>query len=223
MHHRIEFKQRFWKNLNRRGRKAKTITKDKIPTKEQLAEILSNGRIQEKAFFMVLATSGMRIGEATQLKLEDIDFSNRPTKINVRAEYTKTNEERFTFITEESSRYVKEWLKQRELYLQYALKTAEKLNKPKSEEDGRVFPFEAQTARKWWKRLLKKVDLDERDKQTGFLVYRPHTLRKFFRSNFVKAATERPTDYAEALLGHRGYVTHPRHKCRGFPSREENI
>ena len=43
-----------------------------------------------KAYLLVLASGGLRASEACAIRISDIDFASRPTKIHVRKEYTKT-------------------------------------------------------------------------------------------------------------------------------------
>ncbi len=53
---------------------------------------------------LVAIASGMRIGEIVQLKISDIDFESRPTKIRIRADTTKTKQSRETFLTNEATK-----------------------------------------------------------------------------------------------------------------------
>lgn len=68
----------------------------------------SNKRL--KAFLFVIATGGSRARETISIRLKDIDFNSVPTKINLRAEFTKTGEERYFFITDEATTQLKNWI-----------------------------------------------------------------------------------------------------------------
>lgn len=63
-----------------------------------------------KAFLFVIATGGSRARETISIRLKDIDFDSIPTKINLRAEFTKTGEQRYFFITDEATTQLKNWI-----------------------------------------------------------------------------------------------------------------
>ena len=63
-----------------------------------------------KAFILVLASSGLRASEACAIRLCDIDFTTRPTKIHVRKEYAKTRVSRDIWISDEATKYLQDWL-----------------------------------------------------------------------------------------------------------------
>jgi len=63
-----------------------------------------------KAFILILASSGLRASEACAIRLCDIDFTVRPTKIHVRKEYAKTRVSRDIWISDEATKYLQDWL-----------------------------------------------------------------------------------------------------------------
>jgi len=81
----IEFPSRFWKELRRKKKGHGPITQDKIPTQEELRHIIMQLPLNGRAFFLTLASSGMRIGEALQLTQDDVDFQTNPVIIRIRA------------------------------------------------------------------------------------------------------------------------------------------
>ena len=52
--------------------------------------LLSCNNRRLKTYLLVLASSGARAIEGLAIRLKDIDFTNNPTKIHIRKEYTKT-------------------------------------------------------------------------------------------------------------------------------------
>ena len=56
-----------------------------------------------KTFILVLASSGLRAGEACALRYQDVDFTSSPTKIHVRKEYNKTKTARDVYISNEAT------------------------------------------------------------------------------------------------------------------------
>jgi len=199
-----------WSDMNRRGNGSRARTREKQITTEIIEQMLPHAKIQSKAMILMLSSSGMRIGELLQLTKDDINFESNPTKIYISAEITKNNVERITFISDEATRHLKEWLKVRNDYLKTACKRT-KIKAyhglvTKSEDDDTIFPFSDDTARRHWNTILRKTQLNDTDKKTKFHKYRIHGLRKFFRQNFVKSSSSKAYDAVEQIMGHTGYL-----------------
>lgn len=113
----VELPQKFWRRLIGRARGSRALTHDKIPSNVELRRVLMHTPVQGKALFLLLASSGMRIGEALKLQLGDIEIDRNPAKINIRGEYTKTGNSRVAFASKETVLTIQEWLKVRENYL----------------------------------------------------------------------------------------------------------
>jgi len=198
----VELPQKFWRRLRGRIKGNRALTLDKVPSNLELRKIIMHMPIQGKAFFLTLAGSGMRIGEALKLKLDDVDLNVEPARVSVRGEYTKTGNPRVTFISREAKEAIQEWLKVRSEYLEAA--SARSHLYGKSVEDPRLFPFESTTAYSMWRNALKKAGYKTRDKSTNRHQIHPHVLRKFFRTRLGSVI---PVDVVEALMGHEGYLT----------------
>jgi integrase len=63
-----------------------------------------------KCYLLTLASGGMRAVEATAIRLRDIDFSVKPTRIHIRKEYAKTRAARDIYISDEATQYLKQWI-----------------------------------------------------------------------------------------------------------------
>jgi len=198
----VELSQKFWRRLRKRIKGSRALTLDRVPSNVQLRRLLMHMPVQGKALFLVLASSGMRIGEGLQLKLEDVELDKEPCKVSIRGEYTKTGNPRIAFISKEAKVTIQEWLKVRPDYLTAASRKSHLYGK--GADDPRLFPFEATTAYVIWKNALKKAGLKKRDPSTNRHKIHPHVLRKFFRT---RMATLIPVDVVEALMGHEGYLT----------------
>lgn len=179
------------------GKRARTIEDDL--TTERLRKILTHCGTKGKSLFLLLSSSGIRIGEALQIEVSDIDFDSKPVKVNVRGEYTKTKEPRCSFISKETERVLLEWLKERESYIKTSVGRGRGLGIEKSVEDERVFPFSSFTARSMWNNAVKKARLENHDKGTGRMTLHIHQLRKYFNSQLKKGV---PREIVEALMGH---------------------
>lgn len=204
--YRIRLDDIVWENIRRRGTGTKPVTQETPITPEILKKILIHGDAKSRAIFLILASSGMRIGEIVQLKLGDIDFNSNPTQITVR--YTgpnsvKTKSSRITFITDEATVALNEWLKQRDNVLALAVQRTNFPNAKKKLDDDRVFPFETNNVRNIWNRLLIKAKLDQKDPRTRRYLVHIHSTRKFFRTRFSR----HDRDVAELLMGHEGYLS----------------
>jgi len=203
----VELSNKNWKEIKNKIHGSRAVTIDKIPTKEELRKILSFATLKDKALFFTLIGSGMRIGEACKITLNDI---KELPKIYIRAEYTKSGNPRVVFISKEAQYSIEQWLLERENYLKVAVK---RLNcaKPriegkrpeqiiKSIDDNRVFPYATSTARAMWNRLIRKAGFNQRDPSSGFHSIHIHCLRKYFSSHMNVGGM--PNDVVEALLGH---------------------
>lgn len=66
-----------------------------------------------KTYILVLASSGIRAIEACAIRFCDVYFDESPTRIHIRAEYTKTKRSRDVYISDEASHYLREWVERR--------------------------------------------------------------------------------------------------------------
>ena len=206
----VELSQMFWRRLGGRVKGSRALTLDKVPSNVELRKIMMHLPIQGKALFLSMASSGMRIGEALELKPEDLDLEADPIRVNIRGEYTKTGNSRIAFISREAKEAILEWLKIKDSYLESAVARSTRKNEEgekvtvKDADDPGVFPFTETNARYMWNIALAKTGNHKRDQQTNIHECHPHVLRKFFRT---KMATLIPVDVTEALMGHEGYLT----------------
>ena len=198
----VELSQRFWRKVRRKIKGNRPLTLDKIPSNKELRKLLTHMPVQGKALFLLLESSGMRIGEGLQLNLDDLQLTEEPGRIQIRGEYTKTGNSRHAFISRETKETIIEWLKVRENYLRGAAGKSHLYKK--SVEDSRIFPFDSATAYSIWRKALHKAKLNGKDKSTGREKIHPHVLRKFFRTRLGAVI---PVDVVEALMGHEGYLT----------------
>ncbi|MBN2603736.1 MAG: tyrosine-type recombinase/integrase [Candidatus Thermoplasmatota archaeon] len=215
------------RKIQRRGKLPKTTARDRIPTVAELQGILQHADALERAFFLMMASSGCREEELCRMTIDDIEWSKYPVKVNVRAEVAKDKAYRFTFMSPEATKAVHEWLKRRTKLIIEACKKShfdrekfQKLgydfiqlddgwsiykNKKKitqeefSDSIKRIFPYEPQTIRDKWNRCLRETGLGEKDPKTGWYVVRLYTLRKFFNTR-LKDVCKR--DMVELWLGH---------------------
>ena len=195
----ITFPRNFIKNLNGKG-SGEAISDEHVPSNEDLASLVEFMPIQAKTLTMVLASSGMRIGEAMQLRLDDLDLDRNPARIKIRGEYSKNGRKRITFVSSETLNQLRDWLNYRQQFIEILKERGKHRRKiPLTSDDDRVFPFSVQNFSVIWKKALKKAGLYKTDKVTNRITLHPHNLRKFFRTY---GRWTNP-DVPEALMGHQ--------------------
>ncbi len=182
-------------------------------TKDLIVRILQVLPLKMRAVSLVAIASGMRIGEIVQLKISDIDFDSNPTKIKIRGETTKTRESRETYLTEESTRIVMDYLTK--YYGWTEGKTNEsmqgtvifdritavhknKVTFKKSKKARAIGNCEA-SLRKHTQHIPELAKLN----RNGRFQVHFHAYRKFF---YTTVSNVVGPDYANALLGHRFYL-----------------
>gem|GEM_PF-2277166 len=179
---------------------AKPSTEDRIPTQAELRRILDCLPTMGRALVLFLASTGCRLGEALQLKVEDLEegeeslLDMEPPRAKIRHQYTKGGKAgRVVYMTYEARDALKTWLQAR--------KGLKKRN-GEAYEGNRVFPITEANARYMWNQALRKAGIgEERDGTTGRRKLHLHCLRKFFRS---KSGLD--FDTVNALMGHEAYL-----------------
>jgi len=196
-----------FRNASKTLRGNRPITQDSIPTKEELEKILTHGGVGEKALFTTLISSGMRVGEAIQLTFEDIEFDKNPVLVDIKGVYTKGGFSRIAFISEEATKFLKEWLKVRENYIEkYRMPTKNLTGKEKKTEDNRLFPINEKTAWRWFRNMLISSGYTQKARgNSNRFAFHIHSLRKYFRTNMPTGGMS--IDMVETLMGHSGYLT----------------
>lgn len=181
-------------------------------TKDVLVRILGVVSFKLRVVFLVAISSGMRIGEIGGLKLSDIDFTCTPTKIRIRAETTKTREERETFLTSEATIALKDYLrkyfgwdenhenthlKDRNIFGRTSIGKyirKENINEQRAAVDLLENILHEQ---------LKKIPEFSGIGENGRRIFHFHALREFF---YTTASNAAGSNFAHALMGHHSYL-----------------
>jgi len=205
MYNDVTLKNGFIMTLKGKTRHARVVLRDIPPTKQELREILSKANSMEKSLFLMLSQSGIRIGEALSLRVDDIDFNYSPTKITIRNENAKFQQGRICFMSNEAKRELLRWLDTRKNYLSEKKKYGKNLNVDmKNDNSDKIFPISANVACMRWSKLLRKSGYDDKDKATGWRIRRIHTLRKYFKSKMEMVI---PSPILNKLVGHKSYMS----------------
>ncbi|GGI16598.1 site-specific tyrosine recombinase/integron integrase [Gottfriedia solisilvae] len=139
-----------------------------------LLQELTRDNKRDRAFVEALYTTGVRISELLNIKLEDIKWDTRQIWIRK----GKGNKERFVLFTHECSERLKAYLQDRKIESEYLF----------CNQRGGILS-----------RLTVEVRFKEFTKKLGFRVV-PHTMRHTFAAHL--AEKNMPQSYIQELLGH---------------------
>jgi integrase len=208
--------QKWWNKINKLSVRIAPITKNVIPFKADLYNIINNANSRAKALFLTLASSGMRIQECLSVTVDHVFLNERPPRIHLEAEWTKTGIARDVYISNEAKRWITNWMKHRDNYINSVNNRLE--NHPSISRErnyATLFAFRPTTCHEMWENLLYKADgikkerdrkkrklqkkgkYTEIDPKTNRYIYHIHSLRKFFSR---RSTMDR--DAIEQLLGH---------------------
>jgi integrase len=203
----VEFKAAWWKaNISNKMTGKGPRTRDTVPERAELKQILQHADCRGRAFFLTLSSSGMRIGELCKITIHDVHFNKHPVEIDILGEYTKAGERRLTFITDEAANALKEWLKIRQSYLDDIAASSNgrfthyKINT----KDERVFPFFPGSGRVMWEKYIKNAGFDDKDQSTKRFKMHPHTIRKWYITTMKQHI---PVAVVDKIVGHAGYLS----------------
>ena len=193
--------------------KVRRLKKEAL-TKEILIKLLHNLDTKLQTAVLVAVSSGLRVGEIAGLTLSDIEFNADPVKINVRAETSKSGEDRETYISKEASEALRDYLQRffgwREdstnKKLQH-LRIFGRTNRIK-ERDNRLPTPEEQLSeaillQRALIRKIQKVPELNRLARNGRRVIHFHAFREFF---YTAVSNVSGSNFAHALMGHHEYL-----------------
>ena len=188
-----------------------TRTRDTPLTKELLVKLLHAIPLRLQCVVLAAVSSGMRIGEIVQLRLSDIDFETKPTTLNIRAETTKTKESRTTFITEEATSCLKQYLAryfgwkdgEKNINLQNTLIFYRTCSTKDLDQEPKSYLIIEGKFQRMLTDHIKKIPELYMKNENGRKVIHFHAFRKFFRT-IVGDVLGR--DFAEAMIGHHFYM-----------------
>lgn len=165
-------------------------------TKETINRVIRFSNPKLATSILMLCSSGMRISELLQLRLQDIDFTKNPTTVMIRADTTKTRETRITCISSEATNALQDYIKRYSITNHLFIK-----DNHKSEED---YIKNVVVTRQSFERMLRHVrnNIPELNKknENGRNAIHFHALRAWFKTQVTDA---HQSDFAEALMGHK--------------------
>jgi len=215
----IELKTMFYRDLLESVKEKGALTQDDVLSNEDLKKILSHCNEKYKALFMVLATSGMRVGELLKLEEKDVHLDHNPPYIYLPGKITKNGYPRFSFITDETKEAVEAWRRIKPIYME---KVKAKNNFQNTEDKGfvklvkdvddpRLFPFAYSTIQSRWEVLASQTNLTNRDERTNRLKIHVHSLRSWAITRMENVMQKSKVDF---IVGHTLYLSREYNKYK---------
>ena len=187
-----------------------TLKDERVPTIEELKRIFLSGSTQARTACAIVAHAGLRleslgnykgsdgltIRDLPELKINgtEITFEKTPTMVVIRPALSKARHQYFTFLSEETCGYIKDYLEERirdgeQLTLDSAIIKPKFVQKP----------------------FIRTVNIGDlmriAIRNAGFL-WRPYVLRCFFDTQLMLAESKGFVlrDYRQFWMGHKGDI-----------------
>jgi integrase len=200
-----------WKKIRRVLPKARRYALDRIPTAEEIQDIIEAADIRGKALTLVFTSSGIREGAIEQLKVADYTRTNRIGRLTV---YNGDPERYVTFISPDTCTALDKYLNFRREHGENISDDSplfrDKFDPIKglegrghhghSRKDSKevVIPMTAPSVRQYYNRLLFSIGIrNQKKRRHEFSV---HSLRKVFKTRAEQAGMK-PIN-VEILMGH---------------------
>lgn len=174
-------------------------------TKEILVRLLHNCSPKLQTAILICISSGMRIGELVQLKFSDIDFRTNPTTIYLRKETTKTRVPRFTCISSEATKSLKDYLRKKFGWVEgdneddYLFMNNKKDYSDPVQYDRSLRSAKSTLVEALWLVANSIPELSMKN-ENGRNNIHFHAFRAWFKTQVTNA---HQSDFAEALMGHK--------------------
>jgi integrase len=201
-----------WKKIRRVLPRARRYALDRIPTVEEIREIVEAADVREKALTLVFASSGTRessiehlkVGDYTQIKLEGDEIQAGGLVV-----YSGDPEQYTTFITREACHALDKYLDFRREHGEQVTKTSPLFRDKfdpirglyghgKTNSSQAIIPMTGPAVRQYYNRLLFSIGIrKERKRRHDFSV---HGFRKFFKTK-TEIGGMKPIN-VETLMGH---------------------
>jgi len=179
-----------------------TEPEDKVLELSTLQKMMDITDERGRAFISVMISTGMRAGEASQLRLSDV----KDDTITIPGKIAKNRHGGKVYLTAEAREYLDIWLKNRDKFVQQSIVHAGVFAQQgrcpaKDPEDDRLFASGYIGLNAMFRRLYQKID-GEKGSYRGKIT--PHSMRKYFRTHLVKTVD---LDIVEHLMRHTGYLS----------------
>ncbi|MCX6682155.1 MAG: tyrosine-type recombinase/integrase [Methanoregula sp.] len=206
LYNNVELTRKQEKNLRNKISSGGPISEEDDLTKEKIRQILNVADLKLKTLIMLIVSSGLRLGEALNLTLDDVKIHDTYGIISLKGRKkngtgTKNVHSRTTFINKEAVELLKQWLAIREKYTDYIIgRSRGRFRVKTSKDDARIFTFGKNNAENILKTALYKSGLMRKDQDTGRSTIHFHLFRKYFVTNLGYSGI--PEFYIKFFTGH---------------------
>jgi len=159
-------------------------------TRNEIRDLIDHSSFDRKVLYMTLKDSGMRIGEAVQIRKCHVDLTKNPVEIHVPANITKTKTSRTTFVTRETAPMLRKRLEK----IQDNDLVFGKNENPKKAVVNEEMIF------KWYRDKLGMTDRYESNNRHKKNL---HSLRAFTSTQIADVHGE---EFAHGFIGHSKYL-----------------
>ncbi|MCL5438064.1 MAG: site-specific integrase, partial [Candidatus Thermoplasmatota archaeon] len=189
-----------------------TIVNERVPSKEELSRILRKATSRGRVAIAIMAfsglrpeslgdyegTDGLRLGDLKDLHISDeIQFEKVPVTVMVKNKLSKARHQYFSFIGEEGTTYIKEYLEERR-------KQGEELT-----YESPLLQFDVRGVKKnaFLRTTLVTRDIREAIEAAG-LKMRPYVLRAYFSTALDIAESKGLISHPwrQFIMGHKGDI-----------------
>ena len=192
------------------ARETPTLRDERVPTRDELRQILLSGDKKGRVAAILVAHSGLRLETLgnyhgddglvvrdfpeMEIKGGEVSFKKTPPLVVVRSVLSKGRHQYLTFLSEEGCEYLKEYLEER-------MRTGEKVSSvsPIVTPKMRMKPFV---------RAINIGDMIRKAIRKAGFKWRPYVLRSYFDTQLMLAESKRLVlrDYRGFWMGHKGDI-----------------
>jgi integrase len=199
----VELTYKQQKNLRKKIKRGGPVSREEELSKEMIRQILNVSDLKLKTLILFILSSGVRLGEALALNLEDVKVSKDRSYgiVKINAAISKNGVGRVTFINNEAVESLMQWITKRDDYIKHIIKVSRgQFRVTRSSSDKRIFPFNQNAAQRGLNTALKSAGLFEQDGVTSRKTIHYHLLRKYFVTQMNMGGIS--SKHVEFFVGH---------------------
>ena len=136
------------------------VNESMLPSREDFLKVVNSSDQRARTAILILASSGLRIGEPNNLKLKDVNMSSEPPTIRVRGMGAKERKGRITFMSDEAKACLEAYLERRKA-MGHAIAEDSPLM---ARDDGNSMtqeyePYTEDQLKKWYARAMPNLQI----------------------------------------------------------------
>lgn len=179
------------------------VVEDRMPTKEELKQLLNVGSLRDRVMILIGTSSGLRVGALASLTLGDVSLNEELPRITVKRKPGRKVSRKMkgfaTFMTPEAKAMLVQYVRHRTSLGEKITELSPILTSDRKEEIGNF--MNPTYLSNHWRRLLKRTHLATKNGGPWHDIHL-HTLRKYFETQCTNAGVK--NTYREFWMGHVG-------------------